>query len=124
MTSILAGRPILIVEDEPFIALDIANRFETAGAVVMTALSHDRALELLEGYDWAGAVVGYGLDGRDGSQICEWMLKRAVPLVIYTGFDKVMGACASGVQIAKPANLDDIVRTLERLAARHAAGRT
>jgi DNA-binding response OmpR family regulator len=117
MTSILAGRPILIVEDEPFIALDIANRFETAGAVVMTALSHDRALELLEGYDWAGAVVDYGLDGRDGSQVCERLHKRAVPLVIYTGFDEVTGTCAKGVQIAKPANPDDIVRIMEQLAA-------
>ena len=94
MTSILAGRPILIVEDEPFIALDIADSFESVGAVVMTAFS----LELLEGYDWAGAVVGYGLDGRDGSEVCEWLHKRAVPFVIYTGFDEVRGVCAKGVQ--------------------------
>ena len=116
MTSILAGRPILIVEDEPFIALDIASSFETAGAVVITAFSLERALELLENHDWAGAVVDYGLDGRD-SAICEWLHKRAVPLVICTGFDEVTGACAGGVQIAKPANADDIVRVMERLAA-------
>ena len=115
MTSILAGRPILIVEDEPIIALDIADCFETAGAVVMTALSQHRALELLDGYDWAGAVVDYGLDGGD-SQICNWLHKRAVPLVICTGFDDVTGACAKGVQIAKPVNPDDIVRIMEQLA--------
>jgi DNA-binding response OmpR family regulator len=115
MTSILAGRPILIVEDEPFIALDIADRFETAGAVAMTAFSVKQALELLEGHDWAGAVVDYGLDG-DGSQVCERLHKRAVPLVIYTGFDEVTGTCARGVQIAKPANPDDIVRIMEQLA--------
>ena len=72
---------------------------------------------MLERYDWAGAVVGYGLDGRDGSQICERLHKRAVPFVIYTGFDEITGACATGVQITKPANPDDIVRTIEQLAA-------
>jgi DNA-binding response OmpR family regulator len=116
MTSILAGRPILIVEDEPFIALDIADSFETAGAVAMTAFSLKQALELLEGHDWAGAVVDYWLD-EDGSQVCERLHKRAVPLVIYTGFDEVTGTCAKGVQIAKPANPDDIVRIMEQLAA-------
>ena len=43
MTSILAGRLILIVEDEAFIALDIADCFEAAGAVAMTAFSLKQA---------------------------------------------------------------------------------
>jgi hypothetical protein len=44
----LAGRTILIAEDEPFIAMDIAAACETAGAVVLTAATLDDAARLVE----------------------------------------------------------------------------
>jgi ActR/RegA family two-component response regulator len=57
MTSCLAKRPILVVEDELLFALDLADSFQAAGAYAITALSLSQALELLDGHDWAGAVL-------------------------------------------------------------------
>ena len=43
-TTSLAGRSILIVEDEPLIALDIIIAFEKVGAVALTARSLAEAI--------------------------------------------------------------------------------
>jgi|KBSSwiStaDraftv2_1062776.scaffolds.fasta_scaffold28343_7 CheY-like chemotaxis protein len=46
--SSLAGRSILIVGDEPVIALDIVAAFEKAGAVVLAAGSLAGATRIVE----------------------------------------------------------------------------
>ena len=43
----LAGRSILIVEDEPLIALDIAAEFEKVGAQVVQTATLKEALHLI-----------------------------------------------------------------------------
>jgi DNA-binding response OmpR family regulator len=117
MTSCLAKRPILIVEDELLIALDLADSFQAAGAYAITALSLSQAFELLDGHDWAGAVLDFRLDEQDCSPLCEWLHSLAIPFVICTGLDDITGPAVKGVQVMKPANSDEIVRILERLAA-------
>ena len=44
----LAGRSVLIVEDEPLIALDISSAFEKAGAAVLQARTVADATKLVE----------------------------------------------------------------------------
>jgi DNA-binding response OmpR family regulator len=117
MTSCLAKRQILIVEDELLIALDLADSFQAAGAHAITALSLSHAFELLDGHDWAGAVLDFRLDEQDCSPLCERLHSRNVPFVICIGLDEVTGPAAKGVQIRKPVNSEDVVRTMEQLAA-------
>ena len=51
MDTILTGRSILIVEDEPLIALDIVQAFESAGARVVSTSTLRQALLLVEEID-------------------------------------------------------------------------
>jgi hypothetical protein len=44
----LAGRSVLIVEDEPLIALDIMAAFEKAGDLALTARTLADAMRLVE----------------------------------------------------------------------------
>jgi DNA-binding response OmpR family regulator len=60
----LAGRSILIVEDEPLIALDIQRGFEAAGARVMTMRSLQTALAAVEDPDLSAAILDHAL-GKD-----------------------------------------------------------
>ena len=55
----LAGHTILIVEDEPFIALDIATACEVAGAAVLTAVSLGAASHFVEWDGLSAAVLDF-----------------------------------------------------------------
>jgi hypothetical protein len=90
----------------------LASHVSAAGAQAVTAFSLSQALELIEGRPWAGAVLDYWLDGQDCSPLCQQLLNRAIPFIIHTGYQDVIGPYPMGLKIEKPANADDIVRTL------------
>src|SRR5262245_19560843 len=63
--SLLQGMRILIVEDEPLIAMDVQASLHDAGAeIVGVASTVELALQLAEARDIAGAIVGLRLRGR------------------------------------------------------------
>jgi CheY-like chemotaxis protein len=53
----LKGRSILVVEDQPLVALDITQQFEAAGAALTTTNTLKHALILVERDGLDGAVV-------------------------------------------------------------------
>jgi DNA-binding response OmpR family regulator len=64
----LCGRSILIVEDEPLIALDIVEALKPTGANVITAGRLSHALKLVESTDLSGVVLDYKIgDAETGS---------------------------------------------------------
>ncbi|KKM78140.1 hypothetical protein LCGC14_1362950 [marine sediment metagenome] len=81
----LAGLKVLIVEDEPFIALDLAFGVEEAGGVAVgPASSVAQALKLIENALPDGAIVDVDLpDGKIGPVLAA--LRPKVPVVVHTG---------------------------------------
>jgi len=98
----LHGRSILIVDDEPLIALDIAQAFEDAGAEIVVTSTLHHALVLVEHDGLSAAVLDHALHDGDSSPLCQRLDERKLPFVIYSGLGKLHGACARGVQVAKP----------------------
>ena len=122
-TADLKGRSILIVEDEPLIALDIAESFQMAGASVMTAHQLHDGLRLAGHPDLSGAVLDFGLSDGEGTALCERLTERGVPFVLHTGYQHVNEACRAGVLIPKPAAPAELVATVARLLASSEARR-
>jgi len=116
----LAGRSILIVEDEPFIAIEIVDAFKTAGAAVATATSLKQALVLVEHEGLAAAILDHALGDGDSSQLCARLKERDIPFVIYSGFSKIEGVCAEAPLVKKPASPDVLIATVEGLWRRSA----
>ena len=108
----LAGRLVLVVEDEPLVALDIANGLEAAGAKVITARLFADALLKSEDPALSAAVLDHGLSDGDTSQVCARLKQRDVPFVIYSGYGNLDGACTGGAQVEKPAPPAMLVATL------------
>jgi DNA-binding response OmpR family regulator len=108
----LAGRLILLVEDEPLIALDIANAFTEAGARVVTVRSRRDALTAVEDGGLSAAVLDHVLGDGDSSQLCERLTERNIPYVIHSGYSQLDGACSDGVQVGKPADPQLLVTTV------------
>ena len=71
MDRMLTGRSILIVEDEPLIALDIVRAFESAGARVLSTATLRQALVFVESNGLSAAVLDHGLSDGDSSKLCE-----------------------------------------------------
>ena len=113
----LAGRSILIIEDEALIALDLAQAFEKAGANVTTTstLHHARLLVMHDGL--SAVVLDHALSDGDTQEICKYLKQQDVPFVTYSGFggaDLESSDCV-GVYIAKPKTPEFVVGVVEEL---------
>lgn len=117
MQGPLAGRVILVVEDEPLIALDIQQAFQDAGASTMSARTLAAALLAVEDRSLSAAIVDHALGDGDSSEICERLKERDVPFVTYSGFANLDGACAEAEHVSKPASPSVLVATVKGLLA-------
>jgi CheY-like chemotaxis protein len=88
----LAGRRILLVEDEYFIADDMVTYFESRGAdVVGPVASVQGALDLLASTtDLDAAIVDVNLFGELAYPVADALLERGVPFVFATGYDSAV----------------------------------
>jgi DNA-binding response OmpR family regulator len=111
----LAGRSILIIEDEALIALDLARAFETAGATVTTTSTLHHARLLVQRDGLSAAVIDHALVDGDTQSICRYLKRRGVPFVTYSGFqDPDLGDCC-GVYISKPNTPEFVVGVITDL---------
>lgn len=86
-TNTADGAPcILVLEDEPFIALDLQLALEDEGAEAHIATCCEDALELIERLSLDGAILDVNLGG---GQTCEaaaaHLREQDVPFVLHTG---------------------------------------
>jgi DNA-binding response OmpR family regulator len=120
VVAALDGCIVLVVEDEPLIALDIANAFGNAGAEVVIARTLDDAMKKAELPNLTAAVIDHALhDGGTTSDVCAKLNERNVPFIVYSGFSKLEGACASGELVHKPASPQMLVATMQGVLAQH-----
>jgi DNA-binding response OmpR family regulator len=81
----LAGMLVLIVEDDPLIALDLHAALSAAGAGIIAATETTESLRLILRNDISVAVLDISLGDRDCTQICQALLHRGVPFLFHTG---------------------------------------
>jgi DNA-binding response OmpR family regulator len=105
----LVARSILVVEDEPLIAMDVAQWLETAGASVSVARTLSDALNKVEVPGLSAAVLDHRLRDGDSSQICDRLDARSIPFVVYSGYAKLNGPCSQGKQVSKPVRPEELV---------------
>ena len=121
MPGSLVGRLVLVVEDEPLVALHLQDFLERAGARVL--LAHELATARVQAHhpELAAAVLDHGLKQEDSSEICTILKKRHIPFVIYSGYSNVHGDCAEAELVHKPAPPQVLVATLASVLAEQRA---
>jgi len=86
MTVPLTGKRALVVEDEPFLAMDVADLLTDAGfEVIGPATSVTDALELLEQSGCDVAVLDIHLGDEDSEPVALALKSRGTPFVIVSG---------------------------------------
>jgi DNA-binding response OmpR family regulator len=104
-----------VVEDEPLIAMDIAQAFAHTGVEMTTTNTLRHALLLVEYDGLAGAILDHALPDGDCSLLCARLKERDIPFMIYSGFPTVEGACQGALHISKPARGAVLVAAMEGL---------
>ncbi|MDO7842346.1 HWE histidine kinase domain-containing protein [Sphingomonas immobilis] len=96
--AVLRGKRILIIEDEPLMAMDIAGQLEDAGALVVgPATSVSAALGLIEQYRVDAALLDANLGGQPVGEIATSLAAKNIPFVFVSGYGRV----------SLPENFDD-----------------
>jgi CheY-like chemotaxis protein len=84
--SDLAGLRILVIEDEPLVALEIEEVLSEVGAVVIgPAASVERALKLVEAGGFDGALLDVNLRGERVDAVADALADKGFPFVFATG---------------------------------------
>ena len=112
----LNGRRLLIVEDEYFIAIDVARRLEDEGAEVVGPVGTvDDALDIIDdALELDGVVLDLNLSGEMAYPVADALSKRGVPFIFATGYDRSsIPTRYAGVTLCeKPVDAAKIARAL------------
>lgn len=117
---------VLILEDEPFIALDLAFACEDAGVKSVTAASCEQANEAMERNAIDGAILDVNLGkGETCERVARELKDRGVPFVLNTGDLNRAGEFVRDMNapiIGKPSSASSVIARLlalgEGLSAR------
>lgn len=114
--------PILLVEDEPLIRMDVAATFEEMGLKVLEAASIAEATTCLDNEAVAAMIIDVGLPDGSGDAFVKKIRPRhpSLPIVVTSGYgeaalrDKFTDDGHTAL-LGKPCYSDDMVRALRTL---------
>lgn len=127
MSQTLAGKRILLVDDDPDIVTSMQAAFEPTGITIDIATNGNKAVELAERNQPDMVILDMMLPGRSGFLVLEKIKakkpRNAKPFVVMVtgnpGKRHQMYAESLGVSeyFTKPVKMDKLVATAERLLA-------
>ena len=118
----LAGRLILIVEDEMIVAFDLSDIVERLGGTSITVGRVGKAVRLAAAQAFDAAILDLNLAGEPVYPVAIELRRRGIPFIIASGYG--MEGIAADFQdvpiLAKPYSHEDVVSALLRaLALKH-----
>ena len=113
----LAGCSILVVEDEPLIALEMAALFQSAGAEVVHARALADARAVAGERRVCAAVLDYSLGDRSVKSLCSLLFERGIPFMFYSGYDDLQQRFPHSVVVGKPASGEALVKAVAGLVS-------
>lgn len=116
----VVGRRVLVVEDEPLVAMDVEECLAAARCIVVgPAPSVARALALVAGERLDAALLDANLAGNPIDTVAEALTLRGVPFAFVTGYGReALPACYGVVPVlTKPVASDQIVAMVADLVA-------
>lgn len=114
----LAGTSILIVEDEPLIALDLQTTLEAAGAKVWCATA-DAATSIADQVALSAAVLDARPSSSEHRPIARKLKEKGVPFLFYsTQAPEDVTTVRGAPVVLKPGRPQDIIGAVKLLLGR------
>ena len=110
----LQGKNVLLVEDEPIVAMLVEDMLAGLGAqVVGPAAQVEEAVEMARSAQLDVAVLDVKLGSSSSARVAEVLRERAIPYVLATGFDNPLGPHGDNIPLLqKPYLQEDLERAL------------
>jgi DNA-binding NtrC family response regulator len=113
----LAGCSILVVEDEPLIALEMATLFQSAGAQVVSVRTCAEARVAIEQRSVCAAVLDYRLGDDNVGTLCARLAERQMPFMFYSGYDDLEESFPKSLIVQKPATGNALISAITGLVS-------
>jgi PAS domain S-box-containing protein len=123
LQSGLSGVRVLVIEDEPLVAMDIASRLSEAGCeVIGPAGTLEKAKSFIESAELDAALVDANLAGEPVDELAAALTRRKVPFAFVTGYgrDALPQGFREAAMIGKPFTEKALLTTIERIVERGA----
>ena len=110
----LAGKHVLVLEDEPIIAFALEDMLIDEGAAVSVSSSIDQAREIIAQEEFDYAILDVNLHGTKSYPLAHELLEDGIPFVFATGYgdaehpDKLAGS----VTITKPYSISEVRKAI------------
>jgi two-component sensor histidine kinase len=103
-SATLAGKKLLVVEDEPLVAIEIEMILQDEGAEVQVVGSVAEALQSIEQSQFDAALLDGNLHGAPVDEIAAALVKAGIPFAFVSGYGKqnLPRGFASAPVVAKP----------------------
>jgi len=111
-------RRILVVEDDPFIAIDVIDVLEAAGLNAIGPIaSVSKALDVLERDTFDAAVLNFTLGQETSEPIARTLTTRGIPFVVVTGYarDQLGPYFETIPMLSKPLQKELLLELLDRM---------
>jgi DNA-binding NarL/FixJ family response regulator len=115
--SQLTGITVLLVEDEPLVAIGISDQLKAAGAVIVgPCATARRAIEVLRSTDVDVAVIDFVLADSNSKDVQDLLEEMHVPFVVLTAYPPVLvRRSKSQIVLSKPVATDTLCSTVKSL---------
>ena len=123
-TAVLGGKRILVVEDEPFIALELEEMVVDLGGTLAGSVAQvGEALTLIDAGGVDAAVLDVNLGTQKVDPVADALASRGCPFVFTTGYGRVgvPNAHNNRAVVEKPFTRDDVATALVAEIARFSA---
>ena len=113
----LSGRSVLVVEAEPFAALDVETGLRGAGAKVFGVRQLRDALHMAEHPALSAAVVAQRLGEDNTTAVCRRLTDLGIPFMLYTRYDATEASqkWPSAPIVNKPTSAQELIRAVAGL---------
>jgi DNA-binding NtrC family response regulator len=115
----LAGKTIMIVEDDAALALDLLTSLTDAEAKVIGPITDlDEAARLVEGSRCDAVILDLRVGDRNATSFAHLLLQRRIPFLVYTGYpdSAYLELDWAGCRLlSKPADIECVMNVLSEL---------
>ncbi len=118
MIEPLAGRRILVVEDETLIAIDIENILKSAGYEVVGPVAKlEMALQIARIETFDAAILDVNIRGGRVFPVAEVLLARGVPFVLASGYGTwaLPETLQGQARLIKPFRSEDVLEAVRAI---------
>jgi DNA-binding response OmpR family regulator len=70
---------------------------------------------LVEHDGLSAVILDHALPDGDSTFLCERLIERGIPFLMYSGFPSLDGPCKGAPHLAKPASPDQLLEAMESL---------